>query len=275
VRKLNFTNAVFGSGMSFLLSGALLVSAVQAQEAEPGSIEDLSTTQPQQQEVSPAKVSLTEEKSFEEDLSTTQPQQQETLPTKVSLTEEKGFQGIIVDAQGEPVSGTLNMLLEGRSVHTTETDSSGVFMIANVEPGIYQLASVSQDLVGNQSVDLSYQTGEAYLPQAEVVVHPISDGATVEGFCNECATGCNECGTGIAQEEIVYARSCGCSGGGFVGGGGNSFATSGSGRLFSGASGGRLLSRPGRLLLFGGIATAIAVGSSDDDDDTTPATPGS
>ena len=159
--KLNF-DAVFGFGMSFLLSGALLVSAIQAQEAEPGSIED----QP-----------------------TTQPQQKETLPAKVSLSEEKTFQGIIVDAQGEPVSGTLNMLLEGRSVHTTETDSSGVFMIANVEPGIYQLASVSQDLVGNQLVDLSYQTGQEYLPQAEVVVHPISDGATVEGFCNECATG--------------------------------------------------------------------------------------
>ena len=237
--KLNF-DAVFGFGMSFLLSGALLVSAIQAQEAEPGSIED----QP-----------------------TTQPQQKETLPAKVSLSEEKTFQGIIVDAQGEPVSGTLNMLLEGRSVHTTETDSSGVFMIANVEPGIYQLASVSQDLVGNQLVDISYQTGQGYLPQAEVVVHPISDEATVEGFCNECATG-------FPQEEIVYARSssCGCGGGGggFVSGGG-------SGQLFSGTGGsGRLLSRPGRLLLFGGIATAIAVGASDnDDDDTTPATPGS
>lgn len=249
--KLNF-DAVFGFGMSFLLSGALLVSAIQAQEVEPGSTEDPSTTQPQQKE---------------------------TLPTKVSLSEEKTFQGIIVDAQGEPVSGTLNMLLEGRSVYTTETDSSGVFMIANVEPGIYQLASVSQDLVGNQFVDLSYQTGQEYLPQAEVVVHPISDGATVEGFCNECATG-------FAQEEIVYASSCGCSGGGFVSGGGNSFATSsGSGQLFGGTGGsgrllgggsGRLLSRPGRLLLFGGIATAIAVGASDgDDDDTTPATPGS
>ena len=186
--KFNF-NAIFGFGMFFLLSSALLVSAIQAQEAEPGSIED----QP-----------------------TTQPQQKETLPAKVSLSEEKTFQGIIVDAQGEPVSGTLNMLLEGRSVHTTETDSSGVFMIANVEPGIYQLASVSQDLVGNQLVDISYQTGQGYLPQAEVVVHPISDGATVEGFCNECATG-------VAQEEIVYARSCGCSGGGggFVSGGGS------------------------------------------------------
>ena len=245
--KLNF-DAVFGFGMSFLLSGALLVSAIQAQEAEPGSIED----QP-----------------------TTQPQQKETLPAKVSLSEEKTFQGIIVDAQGEPVSGTLNMLLEGRSVHTTETDSSGVFMIANVEPGIYQLASVSQDLVGNQLVDISYQTGQGYLPQAEVVVHPISDGATVEGFCNECATG-------VAQEEIVYARSCGCSGGGggFVSGGGSGqlfSGTGGSGRLLGGAGGsGRLLSRPGRLLLFGGIATAIAVGASDnDDDDTTPATPGS
>lgn len=247
--KLNF-DAVFGFGMSFLLSGALLVSAIQAQEAEPGSIED----QP-----------------------TTQPQQKETLPAKVSLSEEKTFQGIIVDAQGEPVSGTLNMLLEGRSVHTTETDSSGVFMIANVEPGIYQLASVSQDLVGNQLVDISYQTGQGYLPQAEVVVHPISDEATVEGFCNECATG-------VAQEEIVYARSssCGCGGGGggFVSGGGSGqlfSGTGGSGRLLGGAGGsGRLLSRPGRLLLFGGIATAIAVGASDnDDDDTTPATPGS
>ena len=246
--KLNF-DAVFGFGMSFLLSGALLVSAIQAQEAEPGSVED----QP-----------------------TTQPQQKETLPAKVSLSEEKTFQGIIVDAQGEPVSGTLNMLLEGRSVHTTETDSSGVFMIANVEPGIYQLASVSQDLVGNQLVDISYQTGQGYLPQAEVVVHPISDGATVEGFCNECATG-------FPQEEIVYARSsCGCGGGGggFVssGGSGQLFSgTGGSGRLLGGAGGsGRLLSRPGRLLLFGGIATAIAVGASDnDDDDTTPATPGS
>ena len=213
--KLNF-DAVFGFGMSFLLSGALLVSAIQAQEVEPGSIEDPSTTQPQQKE---------------------------TLPTKVSLSEEKTFQGIIVDAQGEPVSGTLNMLLEGRSVHTTETDSSGVFMIANVEPGIYQLASVSQDLVGNQLVDISYQTGQGYLPQAEVVVHPISDEATVEGFCNECATG-------VAQEEIVYARSCGCSGGGggFVSGGGSGqlfSGTGGSGRLLGGAGGsGRLLSRP-------------------------------
>ena len=249
VIKLNF-NAIFGFGISFLLSGALLASAIQAQEVEPGSIEDLSTTQPQQKE---------------------------TLPTKISLSEEKTFQGIIVDAEGEPVSGTLNMLLEGRSVHTTETDSSGVFMIANVEPGIYQLASVSQDLVGNQLVDLSYQTGQEYLPQAEVVVHPISDGATVEGFCNECATG-------FPQEEIVYARnsSCGCGGGGggFVSGGGSGqlfSGTGGSGRLLGGAGGsGRLLSRPGRLLLFGGIATAIAVGASDnDDDDTTPATPGS
>ena len=172
------------------------------------------------------------------------------------------FRLMYATGKSEPANATVILARGGESVVTGQTDSTGSFRLAGLEPGAYE----GRAIVGEKSAEFSVEV-LAYDPAAapdemllQGTLTPIPDAimapelVLTEEIVPACG-GCGDCGLcGVVAEEVVEApcmapcamgSSCG---GGFAGGG-----------CCGGGGWG------GGLLGLGGLAAGITALALDDD----------
>ena len=187
----------------------------------------------------------------------------ENAPVSIRVNENGEFVGqtqAFVSGNWLPVEANVALVSNGVLLSKIVADADGSFSFQDIAPGEYTV----------------YGTASSYCGQRSVTVLP------ERGCCN-CGdvSQCDNVGVGLTQDSggtcysnltsapaATVSEATGFSGGfssaPIAGGGG--FATGG-GALGGGAGGGF---SPLRILAVGGVATAIAVGSSDGDDDVSP-----
>ena len=187
----------------------------------------------------------------------------ENAPVSIRVNENGEFIGqtqAFVSGNWLPVEANVALVSNGVLLSKIVADPDGSFSFQDIAPGSYTV----------------YGTASSYCGQRAVTVLP------ERGCCN-CGdeSRCDNVGVGLTQDSggtcysnltsapaATVSEATGFSGGfssaPIAGGGG--FATGG-GALGGGAGGGF---SPLRILAVGGVATAIAVGSSDGDDDVSP-----
>jgi len=162
-----------------------------------------------------------------------------------------GLATAIVGGQAVPVEASVSLVRDGVLISKIVAEEDGSFAFPNVAPGDYDM----------------YGVASSYCGQQPFTVLPESNCTTCHGSCPLELSQGGSCyrNLGGAPAASFSSGSLGGVGGGFFGGGGGGLAGGGGG-FAGGGGGGALAGRGLRLLGIGGIATAIAVGSSDGGD---------
>ncbi len=176
-------------------------------------------------------------------------------PVTISLNENGELVGqAIADVAGDwvPVEANVALVANGVLLNKIVADENGSFAFPNVAPGDYNVCGTASSYCGKQAVSVQCHGGGSVDFQDNVGLRLRQS----EQGCCYSKLGSAPAATYTEGSSLGFS-----SGGGFAGSGSGGFATGG------GAAGGV---SGLRLLTIGGIATAIAVGSSDDDDDVSP-----
>ena len=186
-------------------------------------------------------------------------------PITVTVNEQGELVGrttAVVNGDLVPVEANVTLVSSGVLMSRIVADEDGSFAFPNVTPGEYNIYGCASSFCGQRPCTVvsghdQFETVGVELDQFSTCGCGGFASAPAASFSSGVASG----GGGIASGGGGFASGAG-GGGGFASGGGG-FA--------GGAGGGGLFARRGfRLLGVGGIATAIALGSSDDDDDASP-----
>ena len=181
-------------------------------------------------------------------------------PVTISLNESGELVGqAIADVGGDwvPVEANVALVANGVLLSKIVAEEDGSFAFPNVAPGNYNVCGAASSYCGKQAVSVQCHCGGSVDFQDNVGLRLRQS----EQGCCYSKLGSAPAATYAEGSSLGFSSGGGFAGGGFAGSGGGGFATGG------GAAGG---ASGLRLLTIGGIATAIAVGSSDDDDEVSP-----
>ena len=167
----------------------------------------------------------------------------------------------------------VSLVSQGKVIDSVVSDDSGNFSFNNVNPGPYQIVGSSDGLVGAQTLHVGPYVEAANAAPTNVILQTSAQESVYDVLESAPVSACSTCNAEPVQ-QVVEAPSCGCDtcntcntcgGGGFGGLGGGGISGGGFGGAgLGGRLGGGLLSRPGRLLLAGGLIGGLAAIDGDD-----------
>ena len=172
---------------------------------------------------------------------------EELGPALVSVNEQGELVGrtsAIINGDEVPIEANITLVSGGVLLAKTVANEDGSFSFPNIHPGDYNIYGCAASYCGDRACTVVTDSDRFER------VHVQMDQTSVCG-----------CNAGYAE-----APATSFSGGGFGSGGFSSGGGGGGGGGGAAGSGGVLGSRGFRLLAVGGVATAIALGTSDDDE---------
>ena len=172
---------------------------------------------------------------------------EELGPAVVSVNEQGELVGrtsAIINGDEVPIEANITLVSGGVLLAKTVANEDGSFSFPNIHPGDYNIYGCAASYCGDRACTVVTDSDRFER------VHVQMDQTSVCG-----------CNAGYAE-----APATSFSGGGFGSGGFSSGGGGGGGGGGAAGSGGVLGSRGFRLLAVGGVATAIALGTSDDDE---------
>jgi len=181
-------------------------------------------------------------------------------PAVVAVNERGELVGrttAVVNGDSTPIEANITLVSGGILIGKSVADEDGSFSFSNIMPGEYEIFGCAASYCGQRACNVvsegDYDVVQVRMDQSSVC-------GCNRGYASAPATSFDT-GLGGFSGGSSFSSGASFGGGGFGGGGGGSAV---------GGGGGLLGSRGFRLLSVGGVATAIAVGSSDDDDDVSP-----
>lgn len=175
---------------------------------------------------------------------------EELGPALVSVNEQGELVGrtsAIINGDEVPIEANITLVSGGVLLAKTVANEDGSFSFPNIHPGDYNIYGCAASYCGDRACTVVTDSDRFER------VHVQMDQTSVCG-----------CNAGYAEAPATSFSGGGFGSGGFSSGGG--FGGGGGGGGGAAGSGGVLGSRGFRLLAVGGVATAIALGTSDDDE---------
>ena len=183
---------------------------------------------------------------------------EELGPAVVSVNEQGELVGrtsAIINGSEVPIEANITLVSGGVLLAKTVANEDGSFSFPNIHPGDYNIYGCAASYCGDRACTVV--TDSDRFERVHVQMDQTSVCGCNAGYAEAPATSFSGGGFGSGGFS-----SGGFSSGGGFGGGGGGFGGGG-----GAASGGGVLgSRGFRLLAVGGVATAIALGTSDDDE---------
>ena len=176
---------------------------------------------------------------------------EELGPAVVSVNEQGELVGrtsAIINGSEVPIEANITLVSGGVLLAKTVANEDGSFSFPNIHPGDYNIYGCAASYCGDRACTVVTDSDRFE------GVHVQMDQTSVCG-----------CNAGYAEAPATSFSGGGFGSGGFSSGGGFGGGGFGGGGGAAG-SGGVLGSRGFRLLAVGGVATAIALGTSDDDE---------
>ena len=177
---------------------------------------------------------------------------EELGPAVVSVNEQGELVGrtsAIINGNEVPIEANITLVSGGVLLAKTVANEDGSFSFPNIYPGDYNIYGCAASYCGDRACTVVTDSDRFER------VHVQMDQTSVCG-----------CNAGYAEAPATSFSGGGFGSGGFSSGGGFGGGGGGFGGGGAASGGGVLGSRGFRLLAVGGVATAIALGTSDDDE---------